>query len=139
MKAWLKNAFAVENPEGVEPTAVQKEIVDKVCREVARRHMSTPALLFLETFHPLNYIGSQVLHFFQPIVAVILTTDSYGHFAEFLEQRSSIDYLCRKIEYYEANTSEKDNSVASPAMESKLEPNPDKPEKMATKAQKHKE
>ena len=122
MKAWLKKAFEIENPEGVEPTPAQKELVDKVCREVVRRHMSTPALLFLETFRPLNYIGSQVLHFFQPIVAVVLTTEGYGHFAEFLEQRSSIDYLCRQIENYEAKADEKNHSIAEPTKESKLEP-----------------
>ncbi len=103
MKAWLKNAFAVETPEGNEPTAEQKAVVDKVCLEIVRRKMTTPALLFLESFRPLNYIGAQVMHFFQPIVSVILNTEAYQHFSQFLEQRNSVDYLCQQIEYFDAD------------------------------------
>ena len=107
MKGWLKKAFAVEAPNGGELTDPQKAVVDKVCREVVKRHMTTPALIFLESFRPLNYIGSQVMYFFQPFISAILTSEAYQHFAEFLEQRNSVDYLCQRIEYFEAKVSSK--------------------------------
>lgn len=107
MKEWLKKAFAIETEADFEITEEQKAVVDKICREVARRQMSTPALIFLETVRPLNYIGSQVMHYFKPIISAILTSENYQNFAEFLERRASVDHLCRRIEYFEEEYSKK--------------------------------
>lgn len=96
----LKHAFALDSPD-FEPTDAQKEVVDRVCREIVRRGMATPALIFLEMFRPLNYIGSQVMHFFRPIVAIVLDGEGYRHMSEFLEHRQSVDYLRDRIEELE--------------------------------------
>ena len=109
---WLKNAFAIEDPGAFEPTNHQKEVVEKVCREVARRHLVTPALLFLEMSRPLNYIGSQAMQFFSPIVGVVLDTRGYRAFADFLEHRGSIDYMCRRLEDLEGECSSKERHDA---------------------------
>jgi hypothetical protein len=107
---WLQHAFAVDPPGPAEPTVEQRAAVDAICREIVRRHLSTPALLFLEMSRPLNYIGSQTLHFFQPMIGVL--TDSKGpeHFALFLEKRGSIEYICRRIEHLEAAASAAEKS-----------------------------
>jgi len=98
---WFRHAFAVDPPGVKTPTEQQKVVVDRVCMEIARRHLTTPALLFLETFRPFNYLGSQVMHFFHPIVSAVLTGEGYRHFTEFLEKRGSVDYLCGRIEALE--------------------------------------
>lgn len=95
--SWIKHAFALDEPNAG-PTPAQKQVVDKVCAEVVRRGLAAPALLFLEVFRPLNYLGSQLMHFFRPIVTVILDGDGYRHFSEFLEHRQSVDYLRERIE-----------------------------------------
>ena len=95
---WLKHAFAVETDEGWEPTQNQREIVDRLCRQIVSRGMTTPALVFLETVRPLNYLSSQTMQFFAPILAVVADADAYSQFAEFLEHRGSVEYLCRRIE-----------------------------------------
>ncbi len=101
---WLKHAFAVE-PEGpAEPTDAERAIADRICREVVRRRMATPALMFLEMCRPLNYLGSQAMHFFGPIATVLVDKEGYCTFAAFLERRGSMDYLCHKIEAFEAET-----------------------------------
>ena len=107
---WLKHAFAVDPPGPAEPTDEQRIPVDKICREIVRRHMTTPALLFLEMSRPLNFIGSQMLHFFQPLISAL--TESHGpeHFARFLEKRGSIDYICRRIEDLEAEATKIEKS-----------------------------
>ena len=105
--SWLKHAFAVDPPGAADPTEDQESTVEEVCQEVVRRRMATPALIMLETFRPLNFIGSQVLHFFHPIVSAILTTDAYRNFTEFLERRGSVDYLCQRIEQLEDEMREK--------------------------------
>jgi hypothetical protein len=60
--------------------------------------MTTPAILFLETVRPLNFVSSQVLQFFRPVLSVVADPAACRELAEFLEHRGSIDYLCRRIE-----------------------------------------
>jgi len=100
---WLKHAFAVEPPGPAEPTPPQAEVAEKLCAEIVRRHLTTPALTFLEMSRPLNFIGAQAMHFFAPLVEALTDAEGHRHFAAFLEQRGSIDYLCRRIEELEAD------------------------------------
>ena len=95
----LKHAFAVDSGP-VEPTERQMELVDIVCKAVVRRGMIVPALMALEMSRPLNFVASQAMHFFRPIVSVILDGPSIAEFATFLEQRGSIEYLCQRLEHW---------------------------------------
>lgn len=100
-KAWLSHAFAVEKPEDLDPTPQQREIVDRLCREIVRRRMTAPALMTLEMSRPLNTFTASAMHLFQPIIAVVADPAAYDQFAMFLEHRGSIDYLCSRIEHHE--------------------------------------
>ena len=96
----LKNAFAVDKAEDAEPTERLAEIVDTVAKAVVRRNMTTPALMALEMGRPLNFVASQAIHFFRPIISVVLDGPSIKEFATFLEQRGSVEYLCRRLEHW---------------------------------------
>jgi hypothetical protein len=111
---WLKNAFAIDPPGPAEPTPDQKVAVDKVCAEVVRRRLTSPAILFLESSRPLNYLGSQVLHFFTPFVTVLTDSRAPGDFAEFLSQRGAIDYMCQKIEDLDEEARLQDKKSSTP-------------------------
>ena len=106
---WLKHAFAVDPPGPAEPTDAQHDCVEKLCVEVVRRHLSTPALIFLEMSRPMNFIGAQALHFFAPLIYAVTDADGHRHFAAFLEHRGSIDYICRRIEALEASASKRES------------------------------
>ena len=95
---WLKHAFAIEREGPVEPTEAQKAVVDRLCRQVVERGLETPALVFLESVRPLNYVSSQALTFFSPILSAVADGPACQDLAEFLEKRGSVDYLCRRIE-----------------------------------------
>ena len=97
----LKHAFAVDPRSVCEPTQEQRRVIDLACKEVARRHLTTPALILLEMSRPLNFVGSQVMHFFQPILSAIVDPKGYDQFASFLEHRGSVEYLCQRIEHFE--------------------------------------
>ncbi|HUG93407.1 MAG TPA: hypothetical protein VML55_21390 [Planctomycetaceae bacterium] len=101
IKQKLSHAFAVEPPGAAEPTEPERAAVERVCREVVRRHLTTPALAFLQMSQPLNYLASQAMHFFLPIVSAVVDTEGARHFAEFLEHRGSIEYICRRLEALE--------------------------------------
>ena len=98
---WLKHAFAVDPPGAANPTALQRRLVEKLCVELVRRHLTMPARLMLEMCRPLNYVSAQLLHFFQPIVGIIAKTEEYEAFAKFLEQRGSLDYISLRLEAVE--------------------------------------
>lgn len=98
---WLKHAFAVDPPGPAEPNDKQRVAVERVCHEIVRRHLTTPALMFLEMSRPLNYVGAQALHFFSPFISAVTDAEGHKHFASFLEQRGAIEYICRRIEELE--------------------------------------
>ena len=100
LKDWLRHAFAVDDGP-LEPTPPQQAIAERLCREVVRRHLTTPALAFLEMSRPMNFLGAQAIHFFSPLLSALSDAQGHRHFAEFLEHRGSIEYLCRKIEELE--------------------------------------
>lgn len=114
---WLKHAFAVEKPGPAEPTESQRPAVERICREIVRRRLSTPALFGLEMAQPLNYVGAQALHFFAPFISVF--TDSQGHreFAAYLERRGSIEFICHRIEELEREATNRDVPSTQPAEE----------------------
>ena len=95
---WLKHAFAVDPPGPAEPNEAQKTAIDRVADEIVRRGLTTPTLMALEMSRPLNYVGSQAMHFFTPFLSVFTNTQGYQHLAEFLEQRGSIATICNAIE-----------------------------------------
>jgi hypothetical protein len=98
----LRHAFAIEDAASFQPTERERAIAEKLCREVVRRRMTTPAVLLLEMSRPLNYLGAQALHFFQPFGTVLVDPRAWETFAGFIERRGSVEYLCRLIEDLEA-------------------------------------
>ena len=98
IKQWLAHAFAVERSEDFAPTEEQQQIADRICREIIRRDMVTLAILSLETCRPLNYIGAQAIHFFSPFISFLVDPKAQKVFADFLEKRGSIEWLCQRLE-----------------------------------------
>lgn len=99
---WLKHAFAVDPPGAAVPTPRQAEVIDRLCREIVRRRMTTPALMLLEMSRPLNFVTAQAIHFFDPLVGAVTDADGHREFARFLEHRGSVEHLTRRIEEMEA-------------------------------------
>jgi hypothetical protein len=100
-KGWFKNAFYVEGDEAIEPNETQKKALDKLCRGIIRRGLTTPAIIGVEMGRPLNYIGSQTMHFFTPLISAFVPTESWNAVADFLEHRGSVDWIRNRIEELE--------------------------------------
>ena len=95
---WLKHAFAVEPAGPVEPSAAQAATIDAVCREIARRGMTLPAQMVLDSSAPLSYLAGQSLRFFEPFLGAVLDPVGVREFAGFLEKRGSIEFVARRLE-----------------------------------------
>lgn len=127
LKDKFKHAFAVDGSGAAEPTERQREVIDYLCRSIVRRHMTTPAITFLEMSRPMNYLFANALYFAQPAASILarlvgliagspatgfedesagerarFREEDWTPVAEFLEKRGSFDYFCRRIEFFEA-------------------------------------
>lgn len=126
----IRHAFAIEDAASFEPTEREAAAAEKVCREIVRRRMTVPAVMLLEMSRPLNYLGAQALHFFQPFGTVLIEPGSWETFANFLERRGSVEYLARLIEDVEATHVEpgsKDDSTPPDGSETSREGGTDAP------------
>ena len=97
LKARLHQAFALA-PEGV-PLAVEDlALLERVAEAVVQRGMAAPAVLFLESVGPMNFLGSQALHFFTPILEVVFPQRDIERVALLLERRDTLSRLAGLIE-----------------------------------------
>ncbi len=67
-----------------------------------------PAILFLESVKPLNYIGSQMLVFFEPFVQTLFTVKDYNEFVRMMEERENVERLLQRIEKLDAEVLQKE-------------------------------
>jgi hypothetical protein len=118
MRDALRHAFAVEAPGPAAPTEQERPAVEQFCLQVAKRHLTTPAIIGLEMSRPLNAIAANAMHFFSPGVWSIVRQASYEHyrhFATFLERRGSMEWITRRIEELEQECRRREQEPAPPA------------------------
>ncbi|MBM4124069.1 MAG: hypothetical protein FJ246_03800 [Nitrospira sp.] len=97
LKAGLSHAFAVE-PEGQPLSSEDLVLLEKVATEIVSRHMADPGVIFLESAGPMNFLGSQALHFLTPILDLACNAKEIERAAHLLERRDSIPRLIALIE-----------------------------------------
>ena len=84
-----------------EELAQERAVLTRLADEVVRRRMAVPAIFVLESVKPLNFIASQGLIFFEPIVRTMLSVKDYDVFARALERRENVEWLVRYLEEQE--------------------------------------
>ena len=97
-RAQLRHAFAVEKPGPAEPTPEERAALEPLLREVRKRGLVGPAVLFLESVAPLNNVGAQALHFMQPIATAVLDPVRYATLAKYLERRGSVAWVVGELQ-----------------------------------------
>jgi len=96
-KVRLKHAFAVA-PEKQALSLDDLTLLERVAETVVKRGMAVPATVFLESIGPMNFLGSQALHFLTPILDLACKNSEIEHVAHLLERRDSIPHLIALIE-----------------------------------------
>ncbi|MBA2252483.1 MAG: hypothetical protein H0W13_07235 [Nitrospirales bacterium] len=95
--ARVRHAFAVM-PEGQPLSGEDMALLERVADAVIHRRMAAPALLFLESMGPMNFLGSQALHFFTPLLNVVFPQRDIERIALLLERRDTLARLAAIIE-----------------------------------------
>ncbi|MGB2981698.1 MAG: hypothetical protein WBC77_10685, partial [Candidatus Zixiibacteriota bacterium] len=107
---FLRDMFSVGPKKGEEEklTPKQEEILTKIARKVVHWKMSVPAVLFLESVKPLNYVGSQMMVFFEPFVHALVSWKDYDEVRKMMEERGTVEKLLQRIEQLDSETEEKE-------------------------------
>lgn len=74
------------------------ELLDRIADAVVKRGMASPATVFLESLGPMNFLGSQALHFLTPILEFAFNVKELEQVARLLERRDTITRLIALIE-----------------------------------------
>ena len=74
-------------------TAEDRALLEHIAQRLAQRRLEAPAILFLESVGPLNFIGSQVLHGLRPFLELVCNATELERLAVLLERRDSLEQL----------------------------------------------
>lgn len=97
VRAGLRRAFAVQ-PEN-QPLAIDDvQLMERIAEVIVQRRMAAPATMFLESMGPMNFLGSQALHFLMPILDCAFNTKEIEQVARLLERRDTMTRLISIIE-----------------------------------------
>ncbi len=96
-RASLAWAFTVDPaPEDLAPEDLA--LLDRMAVAIVRRGLAAPALLFLETLAPLNFLGSQALHAVNPLLELVGGAQDAERLAAVLERRQAVALLQSRLE-----------------------------------------
>lgn len=87
---------------GLAVTDPQREAVERLATRIVAWDLTLPALLTLEGFRPLTFIGSQFMHVLSPSVTALFSVPEWDALASLLEDRRGLDYLLERIEALDA-------------------------------------
>jgi len=79
-------------------TSADIALLERAADAVVQRGMATPAVLFLESVGPMNFLGSQALHFLTPMLDVVFPQRDVERVACLLERRDTLARLVALIE-----------------------------------------
>jgi hypothetical protein len=97
LRAGFRHAFATQ-PGSPAFSKEDEDLMGRVADAIVTRDMAAPATVFLESMGPMNFLGSQALHFFTPIIECAFSAKDVEHVARLLERRDSIPRLIALIE-----------------------------------------
>ena len=74
-------------------------MLDELADAIVRRRLGTPALFFVESMRPLGYVGSQMMVFLRPMVALVWADPRrWDQVQRVLEVRGSMELLAQRLE-----------------------------------------
>jgi hypothetical protein len=76
----------------------EEQILERISDWIVKKRMSTPALFLLESFRPMNFIGSQFVVFCQPFLSMLFDPAGIETFTATMERRENVERLLILIE-----------------------------------------
>jgi hypothetical protein len=99
----------------------QIKLFDKLAVQVTKRRLTVPAILFLESVRPLNFVGSQAMVFFAPMIHAFFTARQYDLIQQALEHRETIAYFIDLLELKEVDAVKREKELRAEIKREKRE------------------
>lgn len=78
--------------------ARREELVARWAQRIEQAGMVAPAILFLETFKPLAFVGAQLVWFAQPFLTWGLREADVRELAQLIEDNDGVEALIARLE-----------------------------------------
>jgi len=75
VETYYKGAHMPRRPEDMSDGDFK--LLTDLAEKIVRRRLAVPAIFFLESAKPLNYVGAQAMVFFGPFVRVLFESPNY--------------------------------------------------------------
>jgi hypothetical protein len=94
----LRHAFSTQ---ALAPSFSSEELhlMERIADALVTRRMAAPAMMFLESMGPMNFLGSQALHFLTPLIECAFEGKDFERIACLLERRDTLPRLVAVIEH----------------------------------------
>ena len=111
-RQWFDSQRVAQPQKGPAPLTEEEDaIMTRLAKKVVEWKMTVPAIMFLETVKPLNYIGSQAMVFFEPFVQTIFNFRDYDTLRQMMERRETVERLMQRIEELDAQALDKEKGA----------------------------
>ncbi|NOZ08169.1 MAG: hypothetical protein GXO91_04745 [FCB group bacterium] len=84
--------------------SADRSALTRFAARIVGHGFSVPMIFFLEAVKYMNFIGSQLMVFFGPIVTSLVNSDNYYKLAELIEDRKNVEFIITEIERLEAES-----------------------------------
>jgi hypothetical protein len=98
LRAGLRHAFVTQSSSDSPLSHEDLQLMERAAGVIVERGMVAPATFFLESIGPMNFLGSQALYFFAPILECAFDTKEVEQVARLLERRDTVSRLIAIIE-----------------------------------------
>jgi hypothetical protein len=76
----------------------REELLDRVSRKIVDLRLTAPAILFLEAYKPLAFLGAQVLWVAQPFLNLFIAPADLHDFALLIQDDDGAEALIARLE-----------------------------------------
>ena len=100
-------------PQAMELSPERKqELIDKIAKEIVKRGLETPAIMFLETFKPLSWVGAEFsIVYVMPFVKAYIESPIVDEVVALFHDRNAVEQLIKRIEELVEIEKEKERAI----------------------------
>ena len=84
--------------DGMPQPTEEDALIEGLAGWITNRGLTLPAVLFMESFKPLSFLGGQLMTFLEPMVGSFVASRQYTTLTHILEDRDKFEQLIRRVE-----------------------------------------
>ncbi len=74
------------------------ELLERLARRIVDLRLTAPAILFLEAYKPLAFLGTQLFWITQPFLSLVFNSDDVRELALLMQDDTSTEALLARLE-----------------------------------------